>query len=186
MLARLTLLIILVTSAELSILIPLWHAVGLPMTLAIVVITAFVGAALAKRQGITIWNRIQQELRKGQMPGDSLLDGLAVLVAGAFLLTPGVLTDLSGILLLIPPCRKPLKKLVKKYSKKMLEQPDVTHHVEYTTFEDVYSAQAGRPGARATSQSEEEDIIDVEPVERDSGSDDERVEPIGELSTTTE
>lgn len=189
MIARLALLFTLVTLLELSLLIPLGEAVGLPATIAIVIATAVVGATLAKRQGVTIWNRIQQELGSGKLPRDSLLDGLAVLVAGAFLLTPGVLTDVVGILLLIPPARVPLKALAKRYAKKILDSPDVTY-VEMGTA--VEQSGADPAGGSARPPSPDEDVIDVEPVDSNASEpdpdrdpeDDNRVDYVGELSTS--
>ena len=214
MIARLALLFTTVTLLELSILIPLGRAVGLPATIAIVIGTAFVGASLAKRQGATIWSRIQEELSKGKAPGDSLLDGLAVLIAGTMLLTPGVLTDVAGILLLIPACRVPLKAIAKKYAKKMIDKPDVTF-VQHSQFEDMRSfghssatgpgqsqtgeqsgptdptgastATGASPGSTARRRAaREEDIIDVEPVDEEASGEEERPEPMAELSTSTD
>lgn len=169
---KLALLFTTITLLELSLLIPLGQAIGLPATIAIVIVTAVVGATLAKRQGITIWNRIQKELGSGKLPRDSLLDGLAVLIAGAFFLTPGVLTDAVGILLLIPPVRAPVKALVKRYAKKMLESPDV-NYVQMGSNADVEVGNAEQPSMSSPSSNASntsgpapaDDVIDVEPVD---------------------
>jgi UPF0716 protein FxsA len=170
---KLALLFTTVTLLELSLLIPLGQAIGLPATIAIVIVTAVVGATLAKRQGITIWNRIQKELGSGKLPRDSLLDGLADLIAGAFFLTPGVLTDAVGILLLIPPVRAPVKALVKRYAKKMLESPDVTYvqmgngEVEMGNPEQP-SMSSPSPASSSATADREDDVIDVEPVDSET------------------
>lgn len=173
MIAKLTLLFATATLLELSILIPLGKAIGLPATLALVIGTAAVGGTLAKRQGVTIWNRIQRELRQGELPGDSLLDGLAVLIAGTLLLTPGVLTDAAGILLLIPPCRAPLKALIKKYAKERLDQPEVTYIHGGAGFGGGH-----QPGSNRNTARPDEDVIDVEAVEADDDPDDEPLEAV--------
>jgi UPF0716 protein FxsA len=74
-------------------------------TLLFVIGTGLLGAWLARTQGLSTYRRIQQELSQGRMPTDSLIDGALILLAGVLLITPGVLTDLVGILLMIPPTR---------------------------------------------------------------------------------
>ena len=183
MIAKLALLFTTVTLLELSILIPLGQAIGLFPTIALVLGTAILGASLAKRQGVTIWRRIQQELSSGQLPQDSLLDGLAVLIAGAFLLTPGVLSDIAGILLLLPPTRAPFKAIAKKYGQKMLESPDV--HVHQQGRVETQPRGGGGPagpnpfggGPTRSQRDTDDDIIDVEPVESDRSSNSESQSP---------
>jgi len=112
---RLLLLFILVPLAELAIL--LWIAEVTDnwlLTLTLVIVTGIVGAWLARREGLRCLRQIQQQLARGQLPGDSLLDGLLILIAGAVLITPGVLTDLLGFALLIPPIRQLLKQHLKR------------------------------------------------------------------------
>jgi len=72
----------------------------------IVVVSGVAGALLARRQGFQTFRRIQEGLSQGHLPTQSLLDAVLIFFAGALLLTPGLLTDLLGISLLIPPCRK--------------------------------------------------------------------------------
>lgn len=120
MLGKLLALFMIVPAIELIVLIPLGQQMGLPFTIGLIIVTALIGALLGKQQGLRAWRRIQGDLGQGRMPGDSLLDGLAVLVASAFLLTPGVLTDLAGILLLIPLTRAPLKRLIARRAERWL------------------------------------------------------------------
>jgi UPF0716 protein FxsA len=81
------------------------HVLGRWGTLLFVLGTGLLGAWLARTQGVRTYRRIQQELSQGRMPTDSLIDGALILLAGILLITPGVLTDLVGILLMIPPTR---------------------------------------------------------------------------------
>ena len=195
MIAKLTLLFTTVTLLELTLLIPLGQSLGLPATLAIVLGTAIFGASLAKRQGVAIWNRIQNELSQGGLPGDSLLDGLAVLIAGAFLLTPGVLTDVAGILLLIPVTRKPVKALAKKYAKEKLEtSPTAYMHQGSTEVFDGGMPKGPEMGNRQADYHTgggEEDIIDVNPVETNEQTDEtedeerETIEAVVDYQTQT-
>ncbi len=100
---------------ELAILIKLGTLIGLVPTLTIVILTGLLGAALARSQGFATLTRIQQELQAGQLPGDSLLDGALILAGALLLITPGILTDLTGFLCLIPASRTVLKRFVRNW-----------------------------------------------------------------------
>jgi UPF0716 protein FxsA len=106
LLARLALLFVLVPVLELMVLIELGQVVGLWPTLALVVLTGVAGAMLARAEGLRVLWAFQQEMAAGRLPGQALQDGISVLVGGAFLLTPGVLTDVVGFSLLLPPSRR--------------------------------------------------------------------------------
>lgn len=121
MLARLALLFVVVPLLELILLIQVGQVVGLPATILLVLATGVAGAALARREGLRTLTALQGELGRGALPGQSLLDGLAVLVGGAFLLTPGILTDVAGFLLLLPPSRRWVQRWVRKRIEKGLE-----------------------------------------------------------------
>ena len=114
MLGKLFLLFTLTTTIELFLLIELGKLMGLASTLGLILLTGFMGAWLAKREGLKTLAKIRSELGQGKMPGESLMDGLAILIAGAVLLTPGVLTDAAGFLLLFPPTRAIVKVIAKK------------------------------------------------------------------------
>jgi len=101
-LLRLLLLFILVPLAELALLLYLADTTSWRLTLALVIATGLVGTVLARSQGWRAWSRIHEELAAGRMPAEPLLDAALIFVAGALLLTPGILTDLFGISLLIP------------------------------------------------------------------------------------
>lgn len=109
-LVQLFLLFTLIPLAELWLLLFLSRRVGLLPTLGLVVFTGALGAWLARTQGLRAFAAVQAELNSGRMPTTSLLDGLMILVAGAVLLTPGLLTDVFGFLLLIPWTRSALRK----------------------------------------------------------------------------
>lgn len=121
MLLRLLLLFTLVPIAELVILVQLGEAIGLAPTLLLVFATGVVGASLARREGARTWLEVQRDLAEGELPADSLLHGLMVLVAGAFLVTPGVLTDAAGFLLLLRPARERLAGLVRGWLRRQVE-----------------------------------------------------------------
>ena len=104
--ARLAFLFVAVPLLELFILIRLGTAIGLLPTLTLCVVTGVAGAWLARREGLRALWSFQARLAKGGLPGRSLMDGLCILVGGALLLTPGLLTDVFGFSLLLPPSRR--------------------------------------------------------------------------------
>lgn len=110
MLSRLLLLFILVPAVELLLLIQMGQWIGTLPTIGLIALTGIVGAFLARQQGVQVLRQVQQEIQNGQMPAAALLDGALILVAGAVLMTPGVLTDALGFLLLIPGSRQMVRK----------------------------------------------------------------------------
>lgn len=125
MFAKLLVLFTVIPILELCVLIPMGQKVGLAPTLGLIIFTAVTGALLGKYQGASAWKRIKGDLATGQLPSDSILDGLAVLLASAFLVTPGILTDLTGFILLIPFTRAPIRAIAKKRLEKWLNQEQV-------------------------------------------------------------
>lgn len=95
---------------EISVFISVGDIIGLWPTLATVVITAIIGTALLRSQGLATLFRAQEHLNKGRFPIEEVFDGLCLIVAGAFLLTPGFITDGVGFLLFFPPFRSFIKK----------------------------------------------------------------------------
>ena len=114
MLWRLVLLMTLVPLAELLLLVRLAQLWGFGTTVAIIVGTGLAGAALARAQGLRVLGAIRRKLARGELPADDLLDGVMVLVAAAFLVTPGVMTDAAGFVMLIPFTRSMLRRLVRR------------------------------------------------------------------------
>lgn len=126
MLFRLFLLFVGLPLIELAILIQLGQWVGLLPTIGLVVLTGAVGAALARRQGFRVWLAIQDELRRGHMPVGGLMDGLLVLIGGIVLLTPGLITDILGLLLLLPGTRSAFRAYLRRRLERMLQSGQVS------------------------------------------------------------
>lgn len=122
MFAQLLLLFIAVPLIEVLILIQLGSLYGFWPTIFLVIGTGILGAYLAKIYGLTIWYKIQEDLAAGRMPADKLIDGLLVLIGGVVLLTPGLLTDILGFMLLIPLTRNFFKRFARSKFKTMSEQ----------------------------------------------------------------
>ncbi len=127
MLVKLLLLFTIVPLVELALLIYLSTLITFWPTIGLVVATALLGAVLGKIQGLKAWRGIQEDLNHGKIPAASLVNGLAVLIAGIFLITPGVLTDLVAILLLIPVTRRPLANWARHRLEKMVAEGTVQY-----------------------------------------------------------
>lgn len=105
MLGRLFLLFTLVPLAELVLLIEVGERIGAGPTVALVLVTGIVGAWLARREGTRSWRTVRRELAAGTLPAEEMLGTALVVLSGAFLVTPGILTDAVGLLLLARPVR---------------------------------------------------------------------------------
>ena len=129
----LVLLFIIVPLADLALLIKVGAVLHFLPTLALVITTGILGAALARRQGLRTLAAIQSELASGRMPTDQLIEGLMILLAGAVLITPGFLTDLMGLALLIPPVRRIFRAALVRHFESRIAAGQI--HVSSTTFQ---------------------------------------------------
>jgi len=121
MLPLLLLLFIVVPIAELALLIQVGQAIGVWWTIALLVADAILGSLLARSQGRAAWRRFNEALRGGRPPAREVLDGALVLFGGALLLTPGFLTDVLGLVLLLPPTRALVRAvLVRRFAQRMV------------------------------------------------------------------
>jgi UPF0716 protein FxsA len=119
------LFLVLVPAAEIGILLYAGQAFGVWTTILLIILTGFLGAYLAKQQGLEIIRKTQEQLRRGEMPGDAILDGVSILVGGTLLLTPGFVTDTLGFLLLAPPTRKFFKVLMMKAFRNWIDKGNI-------------------------------------------------------------
>jgi UPF0716 protein FxsA len=118
--------------------------IGFGWALGLAVATAIIGSVLVRRAGLSVLGRIQGRMHQGQLPGRELIDGAAILVAGAFLISPGFITDTMGFLLLIPVVRRFVSDIVsRRLSKRM------------TIF----------TGGRGSSYPRDENVIDIDPID---------------------
>ena len=109
----LLILFIVVPAIELWGLISIGKVIGGWNTVALVILTGFLGAWLAKRQGLQVIQLVRLQLSRGQMPTEALIDGALVLVGGVLLLSPGFFSDCLGLLLLIPYTRMIVRHFLK-------------------------------------------------------------------------
>jgi UPF0716 protein FxsA len=139
MLLKLILLLTIVPLVELYILLRLtvlWGSITL--TLGLIVGTGILGATLARLEGLRVIRSMQEKLERGELPADNLLDGMMILVAAALLVTPGLITDTVGFLLLIPFTRRPIRQMVKGWIRRKMEEGEWAAHqsVEYRPLEE--------------------------------------------------
>jgi len=125
MFIKLFLIFTLIPITELALLIEVGRIIGLKATILLILFTGFMGAFLARQQGLEVLERLQQTVRRGEYPSEHLLDGLLIFIAGAVLLTPGVITDLFGFLLLFPPSRFMVKQFLRAKIQKWIDSKTV-------------------------------------------------------------
>jgi UPF0716 protein FxsA len=117
----LVLLFIAVPIAEIAILIQVGQAIGIGWTIALLIADAVIGAMLARSQGRAAWRRFNLAIQTGRVPARETLDGILVLFGGALLLTPGFLSDVLGLFLLLPPTRAFVRAvLVRRFAGRMI------------------------------------------------------------------
>ncbi|MGD2107891.1 MAG: FxsA family protein [Phycisphaerae bacterium] len=141
MFLRLLLLLTIIPLVELWILFELAQRFSWEATIGLVILTGVLGAWLARREGLKTVARIQSDMARGIPPAAVVVEGALILLAGVVLVTPGVLTDICGFVLLVPP----LRRRVGRYLVEVFKKRIVVIH----------------PG-----QAEDDEFIDVEGVGR--------------------
>lgn len=111
MLGRLLALFLIMPVVELALLVQVDNLIGFWPTIGLIVATGILGSYMARREGMSVWKRFNARLGQGGLPGQELLDGVIILIAGALLITPGVLTDVFGFLGLFPATRRFIRKI---------------------------------------------------------------------------
>src|SRR5215218_6662987 len=109
MLLPLVLLFIAVPIAELAVIIQVGQAIGVWWTIGLLIPDSVLGSLLMRHQGRSAWRRFNEAVQAGRVPAREVLDGALVIFGGALLLTPGFITDILGLILLVPPTRALLR-----------------------------------------------------------------------------
>jgi len=112
---KLFLLFTCIPIVELYFLMKLGSVVGAFNTILLVLITGALGASLAKTQGFMIISQIKDMLSKGELPAEEMVEGLLILIGGVALLTPGLITDITGLAIIAPFTRKPIAAYLMRY-----------------------------------------------------------------------
>jgi UPF0716 protein FxsA len=128
MLARLFLLFTIVPLAELYLLIKIGSYMGAFNTILLILITGILGALLARLEGLRTLRQITKSLNQGIVPAEELVDSVLIFVAGIVLVTPGVLTDVMGLLLLLPYTRTIFKRWLRKRFDRMVSSGNMQIH----------------------------------------------------------
>ena len=168
-------LLLAVPLLELYVVIEVWQQIGGFETIFLLIAISIAGAWLVKREGLGVWLRFNQQLAKGELPTNELIDGALILFAGALMLTPGFITDGVGLLLLFPLTRAGIRRLVRVRLNSRLE----VYAARGQAFGGGTGAGgAGGPGVRFvtfgtagaprwTPSTRGDDIIDVTPDDGD-------------------
>ena len=128
MLARLFLLFTIVPLAELYLLIKIGSDMGAFNTILLILITGILGALLARLEGLRTLRQITLSLNQGIVPAEELVDSVLIFVAGIVLVTPGVLTDVMGLLVLLPYTRTIFKRWLRKRFDRMVSSGNMQIH----------------------------------------------------------
>jgi len=105
-------LFIVVPLAELYVILKVGDAIGALWTILLLAADSVLGSLLLRAQGRSVWRRFNETMAAGRVPHRELIDGVLIVFGGAFLITPGFLTDIVGLLLLLPPTRAVIRRLV--------------------------------------------------------------------------
>jgi UPF0716 protein FxsA len=122
MFLKLFLAFALVPLFELYLLIKIGHHIGALNTILVVISTGLLGASLARVQGIKTMIRVRDSLNRGKLPAEELLDAFLIFVAGIVLLTPGFITDVAGVALLVPNTRAWFKDRLRRRLRQWIEE----------------------------------------------------------------
>ncbi|WP_453994485.1 FxsA family protein [Bacillus nitroreducens] len=119
-------LFIIVPALEISVFILSGKTLGIPLTILLIILTGILGAWLAKKQGLETIGRARQQMEYGQVPGEAILDGICIFIGAVLLLTPGYISDLIGLLLLIPGTRKYVKPIIANWIRRRIDKGNFT------------------------------------------------------------
>lgn len=112
-------------ACEIGVLLLSGKTIGVLPTVLLIILTGFVGAYLAKKQGIQAVRNLQKEIQYGRIPSNAILDAMAILVGGIMLLTPGFISDIVGLFLLFPITRNWVKPFLIQFIKKWIDKHTV-------------------------------------------------------------
>lgn len=119
-------LFILIPAAEIGVLMFSGKTIGVIPTVLLIILTGIIGSYLAKTQGLATWRKVQEQLQYGKVPGNEIMDGACILIGGIMLLSPGFLTDIVGLLFLLPTTRILMKPFILKFFQKWIDRNTIT------------------------------------------------------------
>lgn len=161
--ANLLFLFIVVPAVELALLVEVGSRIGTLATLAIIVATGVLGAAVARHQGLRTVRAIQDEIARGELPAGSLVDGVIILLAGALLITPGILTDAVGFLFLVPGLRAAAKRMLQRRFERAVREQRIRMTTQFFDVENhggpIYDVTPERPQSEGPSKTPRRDQL---------------------------
>lgn len=122
---KLLLGLIAVAAAEVMVLTAVGRLVGIWETFGLIFLTSLLGAYLAQREGRRVWEYARYRLANGEVPTDSILDGICIFAGGLLLILPGFITDVLGLFLLLPLTRPVAKLLILKWIRRLIGNGDI-------------------------------------------------------------
>ena len=118
----LLLLMLVVPIVELYVIVQVAGEIGALNTIGVLILISIGGAWLLKREGMAAWRRLQASLAAGRMPTNEVADGALILLGGALLLTPGFISDIVGVLMLLPPSRAVVKRGLRRAAERWVDR----------------------------------------------------------------
>jgi UPF0716 protein FxsA len=158
-------LLLLVPVIEIMVMIAVAQAIGGWLTFLLVIATSALGAWLITREGARAWRALNQALRDGRMPARELADGVVVLVGGTLLLVPGFVTDVAGLLLVLPFTRPVARSLLASVIGRHLVAQVAVFEATTVTDRPAWEQQEPPHGARRSESSDE--VIEGEIIDED-------------------
>jgi UPF0716 protein FxsA len=150
---------ILIPILEISVIIQVGTFLGVMPTLAIMVVSALIGASLVRSQGIATLMSLRKKMDQGEMPSREIMEGLILLVAGVLLMTPGFVTDIVGMLILTAPVRRLVAEtLLKRFILQMVNVQPMQGATFYTHSEN-YRYTTGTVRTDSPQQSSRDDAL---------------------------
>ena len=153
-------LFVVVPIVELYVIIQIGQAIGVLPTIALLILDSVVGAALMRAQGRSAWRRFNHALAEGRMPAREVMDGALVIFGGALLLTPGFLSDILGLILLLPPTRAIVRTmLVRRFAGRVVAGAASGAQARMGR---MFTFEAGRGAGRRrpASATDDEDVVE--------------------------
>lgn len=153
-------LLLVLAMAELALLIAVGDAIGIAPTLLLILAFSGAGIVLAKAQGLAVWRRFRATLARGQVPSAEMADGVLVLVGAVLLVTPGFISDLLGLMLLLPVSRAPVRRMLARRARRARRAGRLLFH-QLPALSRLETTGRRRPIRKAGAA--------VSPVEQDEG-----------------
>ncbi len=155
---RLFLLFTVIPLLELYLLIAVGRILGAVPTIGLVLVTGALGAWFARLEGARVIRRWQEALARQELPKDGVIDGLLIFVGGLMLITPGILTDIAGLSMVMPPTRRVIARFVRGWFERQIATGRV--HV----YAPGYGSPRGRPGNVIDVEGEVIEVVEVREV----------------------